>query len=162
MKLSRIDCITCKGRFCKNYQECPIYSRARVLFKSNNIASKDITGQSPAPFVGHYGYPKVSVGILAPPEKVDNPEMYDAPLAWADKDLQIPEIVKFRASLVNSRFPAYVKDRNNKMLEISKEVGMASKPVRPSWQIKACINYLKPVCFKISGESSRGYRLESE
>jgi len=44
-------------------------------------------------------------------------------------DARIPEIVKFRASLVNSRFPAYVKDRNNKMLEISKEVGMASKPV---------------------------------
>lgn len=92
------------------------------------LGKAEITGQSPAPFVGHFGYPHVNVGILAPPEKVENPELYDAPKTWAKDNYGIPQIVSFRSALVNSRFTAMVKDRGGKLVEISKEVAMASRP----------------------------------
>ena len=92
------------------------------------LKKTEITGQSPAPFVGHYGYPNVNVGILAPPEKVKDPELYDAPKIWAKDNYGIPQIVAYRSSLVNSRFISSVKDRSGKLLEISREVAMASKP----------------------------------
>ncbi|MEK6968676.1 MAG: hypothetical protein AABX51_08705 [Nanoarchaeota archaeon] len=129
MNISRISCIECKGRYCNNYQDCPIYSKTKVFLKSSDILKKtEITGQSPAPFVGHYGYPHVNVGILAPPEKVKNPELYDAPNTWAKDNYGIPQIVAYRSSLVNSRFVSSVKDKSGKLLEISREVAMASRP----------------------------------
>lgn len=129
MNISRISCIECKGRYCNNYSDCPVYSKARVMMKSSDVLKKtEITGQSPAPFVGHYGYPNVNVGILAPPEKVENPELYDAPKIWAKENYRIPQIVAFRSSLVNSRFVSAVKDMSGKLLEISREVAMASRP----------------------------------
>ncbi|HLD18951.1 MAG TPA: hypothetical protein VJB90_02990 [Candidatus Nanoarchaeia archaeon] len=129
MNISRISCIECKGRYCNNYADCPIYSKVRIMNKSLDALKKtEITGQSPAPFVGHYGYPHVNVGILAPPEKVKDPELYDAPRTWAKDNYGIPQIVAYRSSLVNSRFVSSVKDRSGKLLEISREVAMASRP----------------------------------
>jgi len=83
---------------------------------------------SPTPFIGHSGYPYVNVGLLAPPVMVDNVWEYDAPLHWSAQDYQIPKIVEFRSSLINSRTKASVKSRD-RMLEISQEVGLSSIPV---------------------------------
>lgn len=99
------------------------------MFKvKDNLSKEDFESASPAPFVGHFGYPHVNVGILAPPEESKDIWMYDAPKYWSEKEFQIPEIVDFRSSLINSRFNANVKVRN-RLLEISQEVGMASSPV---------------------------------
>ncbi len=137
MKLSRISCIECKGRYCNNYSDCPIYSKARVMMKNVSALSKSsIESSSPAPFVGHFGYPQVSVGILAPPSKVEDAKIYDDPKEWAKKNFSIPSIVSFRSALINSKFTASVKDRKGKLLEISKEVAMASRPVDVEIQLE--------------------------
>lgn len=92
------------------------------------LDKSDFSSISPAPFVGHYGYPNVNVGILSPAKLEEDAELYDAPGYWAEHNFKIPKIVDLRSSLINSRFKIEVK-KQNKFLDISKEVGMASKPV---------------------------------
>jgi len=127
----RIPCIQCKGRNPQNCGRsfCPITAKYNALFKVKNLLkSEDFFGSSPAPFIGSFGYPDINVGILSPPEQRDDAWLYDAPLHWANNDFGIPQIVDLRSSLINSRFKANIKQQS-KFLEISQEVGMASKPV---------------------------------
>ncbi len=122
-------CLKCKGRGFCGRSFCPIYAKSQAIFKVEKILNKsDFASSSPAPFVGHYGYPKVNVGILSPAKLEEDAELYDAPQYWADHNFKIPKIVDLRSSLINSRFKIEVK-KQNKFLDISKEVGMASKPV---------------------------------
>ncbi len=127
-----IKCIKCKGSDPMNNcgrTFCPIIAKAESMFKvREKTAEKDFFGASPAPFVGRYGYPHVNVGVLSP-GNAENTWEYDAPRHWAENNYQIPQIVDFRSSLINSRFKSYVKQKSTKLLEISREVGMASKPV---------------------------------
>ncbi len=108
---------------------CPIYAKAESLFKvEKNLEKQDFFGASPAPFVGRFGYPDVNVGILSPPDTKEDVWLHDAPQFWADNSFSIKQVIDLRSSLVNSRFRSNIKDQN-KMLDISQEVGMASKPV---------------------------------
>lgn len=125
-------CIVCKGsdpvRYCgKTF--CPIYAKAEAMFKVKDLLDKeDFLSSSPAPFVGRFGYPNVSVGILTPPEQSQDAWLYDAPRFWSAQDFQINKIVDLRSALINSRFKINIK-KINKFLQVSQEVGMASKPV---------------------------------
>ena len=122
-------CLKCKGRGFCGRSFCPIYAKSQAIFKVEKMLDKsDFSSLSPAPFVGHYGYPNVNVGILSPAKLDEKPELYDAPQYWAEHNFKIPKIVDLRSSLINSRFKIEVK-KQNKFLDISKEVGMASKPV---------------------------------
>ena len=124
-----IQCLKCKGRGFCGRDFCPILAKSNAMFKvKNNLTKEDFLGSSPTPFVGHYGYPFLNVGILSIPEIKENAWEYDAPRHWAINNYKIPEIVDFRSSLINSRFKVHAHDRN-KLLEISQEVGMAEKPV---------------------------------
>ncbi len=108
---------------------CPIVAKSKALFKVQEKNVKgDFFGSSPAPFVGHNFYPNLYVGILSPPEQREDAWLYDAPNYWGEHDFQIPQIVDYRSALINSRFRMHVKEQN-KFLDISQEIGMASKPV---------------------------------
>ncbi len=127
----RVPCIKCKGRDPSNCGRsfCPITAKHQALFKvKDKLKSEDFFGSSPAPFVGRFGYPYVNVGILSPPEQSQDAWLYDAPLHWSANEFNIPQIVDLRSSLINSRFKANIRQQD-KMLSISQEVGMASKPV---------------------------------
>ncbi|MBN2458506.1 hypothetical protein JXB31_05235 [Candidatus Woesearchaeota archaeon] len=121
-----IQCLKCKGRgycgraFCA--QQAKLQSMSKV-----DLEREEFTGSSPAPFVGHYGYPYVNVGILAPPEVKDT-WVYDAPKHWSSAGFDIRQIMDLRSALVNSRFKADVHS-SSRFLEVSQEVGMASRPV---------------------------------
>tara|TARA_Y100000310_G_scaffold291681_1_gene319797 strand:- start:2914 stop:4101 length:1188 start_codon:yes stop_codon:yes gene_type:complete len=96
------------------------------------LTKKDFFGEAPAPFIGRYNYPNINVGILSPVDIKDNTWEYDAPRHWSSQDYQIPNIIDFRSELINSRFTSNVNDAQKlsaKMLHITQEVGMASKPV---------------------------------
>lgn len=128
----RVPCIKCKGRNPANCGRtfCPIVAKSEALFKvKDKLNKEDFFGASPAPFVGRFGYPNINVGILSPPEHKDDAWLHDAPLHWSKSDFKIPQIVDLRSSLINSRFKAYVKERSDRLLGITQEVGMASKPV---------------------------------
>ncbi len=122
-----LPCIKCKGRNPENCGRsyCPIIAKSEAQFKVKKPSKKDLFGSSPTPFVGRFGYPNVNVGVLS---VEDDSSIYDAPRLWSTQDFDIPRIVDLRSSLVNSRFKVHIKG-NSKFLDISKEVGMASKPV---------------------------------
>jgi hypothetical protein len=125
-----ISCIRCKGvDLACGRSFCPIYAKSRALFKvQDKITKQDFFGSAPAPFIGRYGYPDVNVGILSPSELDKDAWLLDAPRYWADNNFQIQQVVDIRSSLINSRFRSNIKDQN-KLLQISQEVGMASRPV---------------------------------
>jgi len=85
--------------------------------------------------VGRFGYPYVNVGILAPPEQREDAWLYDAPRHWAAESFEIPRIVDFRSSLLNSRYNINIKKRV-KLLELSQDIAMSSSPVDVEIQLK--------------------------
>jgi len=127
-----IPCIKCKGAtpmLSCGRTFCPIIAKAEAFYKvKDSLPKEDFFGSSPAPFVGHNFYPNLYVGILSPPEQREDAWLYDAPKHWAEQNFQIPQIVDYRSALINSRFRINIKQKN-KFLDISQEIGMASKPV---------------------------------
>ena len=119
-------CVWCSAK--SSETPCPIHSPGS-FFSSKQFAKEEFFGSSPAPFVGRFGYPHLNVGILAPPELTGDAWLYDAPRHWAAHNFAIPRIAGYRAMLINSRFKADVRSGPSKLLEVSREIGIASKPV---------------------------------
>ncbi len=115
-------------RTCGNFN-CPVCVRSIARFKIKpKLNREQFFGSSPAPFVGRFGYPFVNVGVLSPPETTEDAWLYDAPRFWSARQFQIPEIVEFRSSLINSHSKSHVRSAS-RLQEISRQVGMAEKPV---------------------------------
>ncbi len=99
-------------------------------FASLDLQSLDFFGNSPpAVFVGRFGYPKVNVGVLSPVQKEKESYLMDNPKEWVKQGLKDHEILRLRAQLVNARFQSSVKNFDNRLTDLSQEVGMAHKPV---------------------------------
>ncbi|MBI2660057.1 hypothetical protein HYX07_02755 [Candidatus Woesearchaeota archaeon] len=108
---------------------CPVCARNSAIFRVKNALEKEeFTSDAVAPFVGRFGYPNINVGILAPPEQSDESWLYDAPRHWATENFEIPRIVDFRSSLLNSRYNVNIKKRIN-LIELSQDIAMSSKPI---------------------------------
>ncbi|MBI2651196.1 hypothetical protein HYX01_01890 [Candidatus Woesearchaeota archaeon] len=108
---------------------CPICAKAYSMLKVKKIIAKEnFSSDSVAPFVGRYNYPNINIGILTTPEEKEDAWLYDAPKYWAYNNFQIPQIIDFRSSLINSRTSINVKARNS-FLELNREASMSSKPV---------------------------------
>ncbi|MBU1201922.1 MAG: hypothetical protein KJ583_04465 [Nanoarchaeota archaeon] len=102
------------------------YERINELTKKHSKPKEDFFGAAPNIFVGRYGYPNINVGILSNEQVTDE---YDDPLIWYNKNFDIPRIVSLRSFLINSNFKSHVKSFNDRLLEMTQEVGMAKKPV---------------------------------
>ncbi len=96
----------------------------------NKSFKQDFAGSAPAPFIGRVGYPYVNMGVLSP-QFLGETSHYDAPRMWGKGKFSIGQIASLRYGLVNSRMKWNIKDvqRSNRFLEITQEVGMATKPV---------------------------------
>ena len=109
--------------------KCPVCARNNAIFKvKSKLEKEEFSSDAISPFVGRYGYPNINVGILAPPEQNEDAWLYDAPKYWAEQSFEIPQIVDFRSSLLNSRYNINIKKRI-KLLELSQDIAMSSKPV---------------------------------
>ena len=107
---------------------CPVCVKSIAKFRIAPKLKEEFFGSSPAPFIGRFGYPLVNVGVLSMPEVAEDAWLYDAPRTWASRLYQIPDIVNFRASLINSHSRSHVKG-GSRIREITQEIGMASSPV---------------------------------
>ncbi|MBI5398407.1 hypothetical protein HZB03_02985 [Candidatus Woesearchaeota archaeon] len=119
------DCIKCKGRLCGNGKFCPVIHKMRMQHKINMTAKQDFFGEAPNIFVGRFGYPNVNVGLLGT-EQYDH---HDDPFCWYENNFPIERIIGLRTSLINSNFKAHVKHTADKLLDVSREVSLAEKPV---------------------------------
>lgn len=124
-------CSICKGahRLCGK-DRCPLmikfYSRQRTM---PLIDVKDLAGSSPpSVFVGRYGYPKVDIGPLVPPEFGDTTVM-DRPEMWMGKS--IDEIVDLRFRLVRGKYRIDARDFRSygRMVDGVQELALAERPV---------------------------------
>lgn len=116
--------------------KCPICARSNALFRIRDTLEKEeFTSDAVAPFVGRFGYPNINVGILAPPEQNEDAWLYDAPKYWSAENYEIPRIVDFRSSLLNSRYNINIK-KKIKLLELSQDIAMSSKPVDVEIQLQ--------------------------
>ncbi|MFC1741285.1 hypothetical protein ACFL3V_01995 [Nanoarchaeota archaeon] len=120
-----IRCIKCKGRGHCGRKFCAIASKISSQKKLNTSAKQDFFGAAPNVFIGRYGYPNINVGLLST-EEYNN---HDAPLHWSKNDYQIQQVIDLRTALVNSSFSTNIRSFNDKMLSLSQEVSLASKPV---------------------------------
>lgn len=142
-----IRCLRCKGRGFCGRDFCPLVAKTNARFKVEpKLVKQDFFGSSPAPFVGRFGYPNINVGILSPADRPDNIWEYDAPRHWSAQNYSINQVIDFRSSLINSRFNINVRQQD-KLLEISQEVGMASKPVDVE------VNLKKAPSFRLTQDS---------
>ena len=109
--------------------KCPICARNNAIFRIKGTFEKtEFSSDAVAPFVGRFGYPNINVGILAPSQQSEDAWLYDAPKHWSSENFEIPRIVDFRSSLLNSRQNFNVKKRV-KLIELSQDIAMSSKPV---------------------------------
>jgi DNA repair protein NreA len=95
---------------------------------SKRFSKSTISGASPpSVFVGQYGYPKVSIGPLVPPDIHGNTSsIFDSPERWLGKTLQ--EIVNYRLSLVRGLNAIKINDLENKFILSLQELTMSSQP----------------------------------
>ena len=115
---------------------CPVCARNNAIYRvKNNLNKENFTSDGVAPFVGRFGYPNVNIGILAPPEQSEDSWLFDAPKFWSSNNYEIPKIVDFRSSLLNSRDNVNIKKRI-KLVELSQDIAMSSKPVDVDIELK--------------------------
>jgi len=101
--------------------------------------AKDFTGTTPpALFVGKFGYPKVYIGILAPPvhQEREVADMLDSPERWYAQRATIEQILNFRGQMIYSRFKSPVKQASGKLVEATQEVAMVRKPTDVEVELK--------------------------
>ena len=107
-----------------NYLKHAAHFQTKEVFKEVFFSNSP-----PSIFVGSkLTYPKVNVGILTPPERIEDAWLYDAETFWPTTTLSINDIIKMRSSLINSRFQTTVKN-TSKFIDIAREIGMAAAPV---------------------------------
>ncbi|MCF7860705.1 hypothetical protein K9M79_00545 [Candidatus Woesearchaeota archaeon] len=154
-----IRCVRCKGRGECGRKSCA--HAVRMKSRKKLKPKQHYFGETPNIFVGRYGYPNISLGLLS----IEEYDMHDDPVAWYNNKYSIQSISDLRTELVNSSLktninvvrknPQHTKisqsdptsidifsnnsakySRNDlvnadstRLLEISQEVAMASKPV---------------------------------
>ena len=116
------------------WKDVELQLKVKSMFSSISEFGKDnFFGSSPpSVFVGSkLKYPNVNVGILSPPVYDEGSWILDNPRYWANSETTIKDVVNYRGSLINSRFKSSVKDvrRENKFLDIAKEIALGYKPV---------------------------------
>ncbi len=123
-------CAICKGtKMLCGKSECPLLVRYYSLLRTQKKLKRDIFGSSPpGVFVGRFGYPRVNVGPLVPPEIGDTDYM-DMPETWIG--MEIKEFVDMRTSLVRGMKKVNVSDARNpdNFLQTLQEMSMGERHV---------------------------------
>ena len=115
--------------------------RTDARFVKMQKIGEQFSASVPAPFVGRFGYPSVSCGLLCPPESGKETWKYDAPTYWASKHLGIPNIISYRGALLNTSRkcsvhepPAYAKLAALSTQPVDVEIALTKKP---TWNLES-------------------------
>lgn len=127
-----IACRVCNGDIKRCHLAiCPYLERVRTWFEDRrDLQTTNLFGASPpSAFVGSWGYPKVLVGPLVPPVVDEDTSILDASESWLSYEL--PEILRFRLSLVRGKAPRRVAEARapDSILSTIQEAAMAARPI---------------------------------
>lgn len=113
----------CKGRgLCG--KPCQILAKLKEFQPK---IKEEFSGSSPPEiFVGRHNYPFVNTGILAPIE-YGQTEYMSMPELWRQNNSTIQDILNFRSKMIYSRFKSSIYSKSGNLLNVMKEVAMASK-----------------------------------
>lgn len=123
-------CVICKGahKLCGK-ERCPLMVKFYSREKTRPLIDyKDIAGSSPpSVFVGRFGYPKIDIGPLVPPEFGDTSVM-GKPEQWIGKS--IDEIVDMRFRLVRGKYriDAVGFRKYGRIVDDIQELSLAERP----------------------------------
>ncbi len=93
-------CVRCRGRLLLcGKPVCPVTLEFKILLESyRDLYRENVSGNSPpSVFIGRYGYPKVNMGVMTPPESGDT-SIYDYPEKWIG--LSLEDILRLRSRLL--------------------------------------------------------------
>ena len=123
----KINCVFCSS----NPKTCPIHGIKFFLGNKEIKEIKEFSSVSPPTvFIGSkLKYPSVNIGVMSPPERVEDPWILDMPSYWAQNNFSINQIINLRRNLINSRKKANARELNDKFVNSLQEIGMAVKPV---------------------------------
>ncbi|MBN2330830.1 MAG: hypothetical protein JXC85_03370 [Candidatus Aenigmarchaeota archaeon] len=118
-------CLVCKGsrRLC-GLSICPVMSRFSLKSKIGPSLKESFFGQTTSVFIGHYNYPNVFVGPLAPLTS-ENISVIDDPSKWFGTSYS--SLVEMRSSLLRSKEVSSVYSRARTIYDMQ-EIAMASRP----------------------------------
>lgn len=123
-------CAICKGtKMLCGKSECPLLVRYYSLLRTQRKLKREVYGSSPpGVFVGRFGYPKVNIGPLVPPE-VGNTEYMDIPEYWLS--MEIRDFVDMRTSLIRGMKKVEVHEAKNpdNFLQTLQEMSMGERHV---------------------------------
>lgn len=102
-------CLRCRfTRLLCGRPTCPILLKISSYSRVSQNLNRELNGSSPpAVFVGRYGYPRLSLGPLLPPEQGDT-AFFDEPERW--HGLGFEDVVNLRMSMVRGRKEVSVYD----------------------------------------------------
>lgn len=114
--------------------------KEHTFFVGKTLSIKEFSGSSPPEiFVGHWNYPNIYTGILAPQE-YGNTSIMSSPEIWHKKKLQIPDIIDMRTKLIYGRTTSNIKKVPKVFRETFKEIALAHKPTATNFQLKKYIS----------------------
>ncbi|MFP4590973.1 MAG: hypothetical protein ACLFMX_07040 [Halobacteriales archaeon] len=104
-----------------------------VEARFETVVGDDTAFGSTAPeiFVGRFGYPEVSAGVLSPVGREDEAERFRTDARWYREGLGIADVVERRTSLLNARdrVDVHVADVWDGTVGAQREVAIADRPV---------------------------------
>ena len=124
-------CLICKTVGVFERGLCASCAKKEIFNKVRNF-KKDFFGSVPSPFIGHYNYPNVNVGVLSLQDVREDASIFDAPREWAKRGKGVYDVLDYRSALVNAR----KKSNVNKIEDVARLVGVAKKPVEMEIDLK--------------------------
>ena len=132
-------CVLCKGsKMLCGKERCPLMIKYHSEAKSVRFfEGRELVGYSPpSVFVGRYGYPKVDIGPLLPPD-IGDTSLMDTPERWVGRS--IDEIVDFRSRLVRGKYRIDARDfaSGGKFVDMVQELAL----LRDSTEVEAAFTH---------------------
>ena len=131
-KMRTDKCILCRGtRMLCGKTRCPIMAKVYATVKTAPLLeTRSLAGSSPPSiFVGRFGYPKVDIGPMVPPQFGDT-SILDTPEEWVGKP--IDEIISMRQTLVRGRHRVRIDEPEapDRLLQTTREMALGREPTR--------------------------------
>jgi hypothetical protein len=121
-------CFRCAGKGKCDRKICILKEHLHIRKTFNDSSKKDFFGENYNIMIGHHNYPNINVGLLNTDTNIKD-ESIDDTKHWVENKFDINEIIQKRSMLINSSFKTNIRGFNDRLMDVFKEVSIASKPV---------------------------------